>query len=277
MSPLADRRIAVLGGGKMGQTLVRALLDAGVVDADRVVATTGHPATAERFAERLGVAAGTDNRHAVEGADVILLCTKPQLAGHVLGEIGPGLGDGQLLVSILAGVTLAELEGHLPAPVPVVRAMPNTPSRVGAGMTALTAGTHAGEVHLAIAEGIFRHVGRTMVLDETHFDAVTGLSASGPAFLYIVIEALAEGGVKVGLPRQVAIELAAQTCLGAGRMVLETGEHPALLKDAVTTPAGCTVDGILRLEEGGLRVTLIKAVVEAATRAGGLGGTGGGS
>ena len=271
MSPLADRRLAVLGAGKMGETLLRALLDAGAVAGERVVATTGHAASRAALAERLPVRVAADNASAVEGADVVLLCVKPQLAGTVLGEVGPHLDAGQLLVSILAGVTVADLEHHLAGGVPVVRAMPNTPALVGAGMTALTGGTHAGPEHLALAEEVFHRVGRTLVLDEAHFDAVTGLSASGPAFLYIVIEALAEGGVKVGLPRRVAIELAAQTCLGAGRMVIETGEHPALLKDAVTTPAGCTVDGILRLEEGGLRVTLIKAVVEAAQRAGGLG------
>jgi pyrroline-5-carboxylate reductase len=269
---LAARRVAVLGAGKMGETLIRALLESGAVTADRVVASTGHAESAAGLRDRLGVEADVDNRAAAAAADLVLLCVKPQLAGRVLTEIADVLTADQLLVSILAGVPLASLEGHLSAPVPVVRAMPNTPALVGAGMTALTGGRHATAAHLALAEDVFRHVGRTLVLDETHFDAVTGLSASGPAFLYIVIEALAEGGVKVGLPRRVAIELAAQTCLGAGRMVTETGEHPALLKDAVTTPAGCTVDGILRLEEGGLRVTLIKAVVEAATRAGGLGG-----
>ena len=271
MSPLAESRLAVLGCGKMGETLVRALLDSRAVAADQVVATTGHDASREALAERLPIAVAADNARAVDGADVVLLCVKPQLAGKVLDEVGGALHAGQVLISILAGVTVAALEEHLAAGVPVVRAMPNTPALVGAGMTALTPGSAAGGDHLAVAEDVFQHVGRTIVLDESHFDAVTGLSASGPAFLYIVIEALAEGGVKVGLPRKVAIELAAQTCLGAGRMVLETGEHPALLKDAVTTPAGCTVDGILRLEEGGLRVTLIKAVVEAAQRAAGLG------
>lgn len=266
-----DGRLAVLGAGKMGRILIRALLDAGTVEADRVVATTGHAASRAALEDDLGIATCEGNAAAVEGASVVLLCVKPQLAGRVLREIGGALGPDQVLVSILAGVTVAAMERHLTAAVPVVRAMPNTPALVGAGMTALSGGSHAGEEHLRLAEGLFRPVGRTLTLDESHFDAVTGLSASGPAFLYIVIEALAEGGVKVGLPRQVAIELAAQTCLGAGRMVLETGQHPALLKDAVTTPAGCTVDGILRLEEGGLRVTLIKAVVEAALRAGGLG------
>ncbi len=148
--------------------------------------------------------------------------------------------------------------------------MPNTPSRVGAGMTAVCGGRYAQAEDLELARQLFAQIGRSMVLEEKHFNAVTGLSASGAAFIYIVIEAMAEGGVKMGLPRKVATELAAQTCQGAGRMVVETGDHPALLKDEVTTPAGCTIDGILKLEEGGLRVTLIKAIVEAVRRAGGL-------
>jgi pyrroline-5-carboxylate reductase len=147
-----------------------------------------------------------------------------------------------------------------------VRVMPNTPSLVRAGMAVLCGGRWVTPRHLEAAEALFRPLGLTAVLDEQHMDAVTGLSASGPAFIYTVIESLAEGGVKVGLPRHVATELAAQACLGAARMVLETEQHPALLKDAVTTPAGCTVDGLLKLEEGGLRVTLIKAVVEATRR-----------
>jgi len=270
VSSLAGRRLAVLGAGKMGETLVRGLLGAGSVQPGDVVATAAHEETAERLRSTLGIAAGLDNRAAVAGADLVLLAVKPQTVREVLAGVGDLLTGDQVLVSIAAGVPIRFLEDHLAAPVPVVRAMPNTPALVGAGMTALTGGRYAHPDHLAVAEDVFRPVGRTLILDESYFDAVTGLSASGPAFLYIVIESLAEGGVKVGLPRQVAIELAAQTCLGAGRMVLETASHPALLKDAVTTPAGCTVDGILKLEEGGLRVTLIKAVVEAARRAGEL-------
>ena len=154
--------------------------------------------------------------------------------------------------------------------VPVVRAMPNTPAAVHCGMTAICGGTHASPHHLEVARTMFDAVGRTIVLDEKHMDAVTGLSASGPAFAYIILESLAEGGVKVGLPRDVATLLAAQMMKGAASVVLETGDHPALLKDAVTTPAGCTIDGILELEEGKLRVTLIKAVVKATSRAGEL-------
>ena len=151
--------------------------------------------------------------------------------------------------------------------MPVVRAMPNTPCAVGCGMTGLSSGKHAGAAHLDLARAMFGAVGRVVVVDEKHMDAVTGLSASGAAFVYIILESLAEGGVKMGLPREIATLLAAQTMQGAARMVLETGDHPALLKDGVTTPAGCTIDGILELEDGKVRVTLIKAVVKATERA----------
>ena len=272
MNKPAIERMAVIGAGKMGATLIHAVAAAGLVDPDRIVASGPRRELLDRLARDEAVTAITNNLEAVEGADTILLCVKPQTVSTVLEEIGEAVGRGQTVVSIAAGVTLELLESGLPGGVPVVRAMPNTPSLVGAGMTALCAGAAASENDLAKARSIFECMGRTLVLDEKHFDAVTGLSASGPAFVYIIIEALAEGGVKMGLPRQVAIELAAQACLGSAKMVLETGGHPALLKDDVTTPAGCTVDGILRLEEGGLRVTLIKAVVEATRRAGGLAG-----
>ena len=159
---------------------------------------------------------------------------------------------------------------RLAGKVAVVRAMPNTPAAVGCGMTGICRGTHAGQAELDIARAMFDAVGRTVVVDEKNMDAVTGLSASGPAFAYIILESLAEAGVKVGLPRDVATLLAAQTMKGSASVVLDTGDHPALLKDSVTTPAGCTIDGILELEEGKLRVTLIKAVVKATSRAGEL-------
>lgn len=265
--PAAVRRLAVLGAGTMGETLIRGLLAAGVVTREQIVATAGHEERVREVAESRGVATGLDNRAAVAGADVVLLCVEPQSGDQVLAEIGPVLEPRQLLISILAGVTTRAIERRIARPVPVVRAMPNTPSLVNAGMTVLCAGANAGATELALARRLFEPLGRTLELEEAHFDAVTGLSASGPAFVYLVIEALADGGVKVGLPRDVATEMAAQACLGAASMVLTTGSHPALLKDEVTTPAGCTVDGLLKLEEGGLRVTLIKAVVEATARA----------
>ena len=265
--PLSVGRLAVIGAGKMGTTLIGALTGSGALDARSIVATALHRQTIDRVADEHSVAVTLDNREAAEGADVVLLCVKPQAAEEVLAELDPVLGDDQLVISILAGVPLGYIEERLARPVSVVRVMPNTATLIGSGMSVLAAGSAVSGSGLDVTHSIFSRVGRTLVLDERHFDAVTGLSASGPAFVYVVIEALAEGGVKVGLPRNVAIELAAQACLGAGQMVLETGSHPALLKDAVTTPAGCTVDGILQIEEGGLRVTLIKAVAEAARRA----------
>ncbi len=260
-------RLAVLGAGKMGENLISALLAAGTAEAERIVATALHEERLGRLAERFGIATTSDNRQAVAAADVVLLCVKPQVADTVLEEIADSLDHGQLLVSIIAGLSTAAIEARLGGrQVAVARAMPNTPSRIGRGMTAVCGGRHAQAEQVEMVRELFAAVGHSLVLEERYFNAVTGLSASGPAFIYIVIEALAEGGVKVGLPRAVAIELAAQTCFGAAAMVLKTGEHPALLKDEVTTPAGCTVDGILKLEEGGLRVTLIKAVVEAARR-----------
>lgn len=264
---LDQQRLAVIGAGKMGTTLIRALVDRRLVERDRVLATVSHESNAGSLAERLGVAVTTDNRAAVAAADVVLVCVKPQALEDVLAELRDALTADKLVISIVASATTPYIEARLLAGVPVVRAMPNTPALLGAGMTALCAGRAAEERHLRLARALFDAVGRTLVLDEKHMDAVTALSASGPAFLYVVLESLAEGGVKVGLPRQIASELAAQTALGAAKMVIETGEHPALLKDAVTTPAGCTIDGLLALEEGGLRVTLIKAVVEATRRA----------
>ncbi|MEE8522662.1 MAG: pyrroline-5-carboxylate reductase [Thermoanaerobaculia bacterium] len=266
-SDLRLRRLAVIGAGKMGETLLSALTGTGVVTPEAVVATARHDARLRHLKREYRIDTSLDNRAAAEGAEVVLLCVKPQVASAVVEEMRPVLTGDQVLLSIVAGLTTADIEKHLDEGVPVVRAMPNTPSRLGYGMTAVCGGRWAEPRHLELGRDLFAHVGRSLVLDEHYFDAVTGLSASGPAFIYIVIEALAEGGVKVGLPRAVATELAAQTCLGAAQMVLETGEHPALLKDEVTTPAGCTIDGILKLEEGGLRVTLIKAVVEARKRA----------
>ena len=264
---LEDRSLAVLGAGKLGETLIRGLLDAGVVSAGRVTVTAAHAERVAKLGAALGVRGAASNLEAVRGADLVLLAVKPQQVPVVLAEIGRALQPPQILLSVAASVSTAFIEKHLDHPVPVIRAMPNTPALLKQGMTAVCAGTHATPQHLEIARSIFGAVGRTLTVDEKHMDAVTGLSASGPAFIYIVIESLAEGGVKVGLPRDVATELAAQTVLGAGAMVLGTGEHPAKLKDLVTTPAGCTIDGILELEDGGLRVTLIKAVVRATERA----------
>lgn len=263
----AKKTIAVLGTGKLGSILVQAWLKAGLLDAASTHATVRHAERAQAIGEKLHITVGTNNVAAVQGADIVLLCVKPQVVKDVVEEIRHHLTPQQILVSVAASVSTAEIEAGLAGEVPVVRAMPNTPCSQGAGMTALCAGKFATLEDVAIARALFDVVGRTVVVDEKHMDAITGLSASGPAYIYIILESLAEAGVKVGLPRDIATLLAAQTTFGAAKVVLETGDHPALLKDAVTTPAGCTIDGIMELEEGKLRVTLIKAVVKAAQRA----------
>jgi len=267
---LSDKKLAVLGTGKLGGILLRAYLKQELFSAKRVTATVKHAEKAAAMAKELGVSVTTDNRKAVSGADIVLLGVKPQVVGDVLKEIAPELTERSLVISVAASVPTSYIEQRLGGKVPVVRAMPNTPASVGCGMTGICRGAHAGAEHLETARAMFNAVGRTVVVDEKNMDAVTGLSASGPAFAYIILESLAEAGVKVGLPRDVATLLAAQTMKGAASVVLETGDHPALLKDAVTTPAGCTIDGIMELEEGKLRVTLIKAVVKATSRAGEL-------
>ncbi len=260
-------RLAVLGAGKMGGILIEAFVKQGLVGAGSISATVHHPGPERKTHSGFQVAVGADNRAAARAANVILLCVKPQTIGQVVDEIRPELDGQKLLISIAASVPTNYIERRLGANVPVIRAMPNTPSMVGAGITAIAKGQFATQQHLDTARKLFDSVGKTVIVDEKHMDAVTGLSGSGPAFIYIILEALAEGGVKMGLSRELATLLAAQTALGAAKVALETGHHPALLKDTVTTPAGCTIDGILELEEGKLRVTLIKAVVKASQRA----------
>jgi pyrroline-5-carboxylate reductase len=264
---LAEKRVAVLGAGKIGGILVKALLEKKVLSPKLTTATVQHEERAGALTKKLGIPVGTDNLAAAKRADIVLVCVKPQAVKGVMEEIRASARPEQLVISVAASVPTSHIESALGSNLAVVRAMPNTPCAIGYGMTALCKGNHAGPQHLEIASELFRVVGRTVVVDEKHMDAVTGLSASGPAYIYIILESLAEAGVKVGLPRDVATLLAAQTTLGAAAVVLETGDHPALLKDAVTTPAGCTIDGIMELEEGKLRVTLIKAVVKAAQRA----------
>jgi len=253
---LSNKKVAVLGAGKLGGIILQALLRDGLLSRELTRATVRHSDRAFRLAEKLRIEVGTDNLKAVQGADIIFICVKPQTVQEVLEEIRPNITPGQLVISVAASVSTSQIESVLGVKVAVVRAMPNTPCALGVGMTGLCKGSHVSQDEIALACLLFDVVGRTVVVDEKHMDAVTGLSASGPAFIYIILESLAE-----------ATLLAAQTTMGAAKVVLETGDHPALLKDAVTTPAGCTIDGIMELEEGKLRVTLIKAVVKATQRA----------
>jgi pyrroline-5-carboxylate reductase len=260
-------RVAVLGAGKMGGILLQAFLKENLFAAERIHATVSHAERALALSTQWGVDVSTNNLHAVEQADLILVGVKPFQVPDLIAEIKPALTPKKTLVSFAASVKTRAIEEAAGIEIAVIRAMPNTPSALGAGAAALCRGRYVSDAQMELAVRLFETVGRTVLVDEKHMDAVTGLSGSGPAYIYIIIEALAEAGVKVGLPRDVATQLAAQTAFGASKMVLETGYHPALLKDAVTTPAGCTIDGILELEEGGLRVTLIKAVMRATERA----------
>jgi pyrroline-5-carboxylate reductase len=260
-------RVAVLGAGKMGGILLHAFLKQNLFAPEQIHATVGHTERALALSTQWGVDVTTNNLEAARQSDLILLGVKPMQVPGLIEEIRPALTTAKTLISFAASVKTRAIEEAAGMEIAVIRAMPNTPSALGAGAAALCRGRFVSAAQMELAERIFETVGRAVVVDEKHMDAVTGLSGSGPAYIYIIIEALAEAGVKVGLPRDIATELAAQTTFGAAKMVLETGYHPAMLKDAVTTPAGSTIDGIMALEEGGLRVTLIKAVMRATERA----------
>ncbi|HEX9011405.1 MAG TPA: pyrroline-5-carboxylate reductase [Holophagaceae bacterium] len=266
-------QLAILGFGTMGQAISAGLVEASGYPADRIRVATRHPEAARARAGALGLAPGADATAAVRAAEVVLLCVKPrELKGLLSALTASGALDHRpLVVSIAAGVTLAFLADQVPAGTPLVRAMPNTPCAIRRGMTVLSPGTGVTQAQLALARTLFEPLGRVLELDEKHMDAVTGLSASGPAFQFVILEALAEGGVQCGLPRAVALELAAQMTLGAAAMVLETGKHPAALKDEVTTPAGCTIAGLLALEDGRIRSVVARGIERAAQVAAGLG------
>ncbi len=264
---LSQIRVAVLGAGKMGGILLQAFLKQQLFTQEQLVATVAHEERAQVLSAQWGVEVTTDNVAAAKQADLILLGVKPFQIGDLVRQIKPALTADKMLISFATGVKTSTMEEAADLEIPVIRSMPNTPSMLGVGMTALCRGKYVTDSQMLMASRIFETIGRTVIVDEKHMDAVTALSASGPAYIYIILESLAEAGVKVGLPRDTATLLAAQMTFGAAKMVLDTGYHPALLKDAVTTPAGCTIDGILELEEGGLRVTLIKAVMRAAQRA----------
>ncbi len=262
-----DKRLAIIGGaGTMGTAVVRGLLRAGAMSPEQLLVAARRESSLAHLAE-LGVTLGTDNRGAVEGADVVLLAVHPGQVAGVLRQIGPTLQTTQLIISVATGIPTSRVEELTERDVPVVRAAPNLAAVVGASITVLCAGRQAEERHMDLAREIFGTVGEVETLDEIHMNACTALGGCGPAFVFKCIEALAEGGVKMGLPRMASRRMAAQMMLGAAHMVLVTGEHPAALKDQVTTPGGCTIDGITKLEERGLPIALIEAVETSARKA----------
>jgi pyrroline-5-carboxylate reductase len=266
-----EKTLGFIGGGNMAAALVKGLLHANVVPPERIIVSDVKEERLKVFRDRHGVRTTHDNVELVRDADVVVLSVKPQVIDKVLGAIGEDVRPSQLVVSVAAGVPVSAMEARLPAGVRVVRTMPNTPATVDAGATAIAPGTHATAEDLEIADALFSAVGRVVTLDESLLDAVTGLSGSGPAYVMLMIEALADGGVKVGLHRDTALLLAAQTVYGSAKLLLETGEHPGRLKDMVTSPGGTAIAGLHTLESGGLRRTLIDAVEAATTRSAALG------
>ena len=257
--------IGFLGTGNMAEALIKGLLAAGLVKPEQIWGSDPRPSRCQQLKQQYGINMTTHNIDVVRRASMIMLSVKPQVLLPVMDEVAAHLKPRCLCISIAAGVPLQVLESHLPTGTRVVRVMPNTPALVGAGATAIAAGSTATEDDIKLAQQIFGAVGFTVVLDEDQLDAVTGLSGSGPAYMFLVIEALSDAGVKVGLSRYNALALAAHTVLGSAKLLLETGQHPGHLKDMVTSPGGTAIAGLHTLEAGGLRTTLINAV-EAATR-----------
>lgn len=261
---MIDKSITFLGGGNMATAIIRGLLRAGTPP-ERISATVRRAEKKTELEQAFGIRVLTDNLAAARDAEIVVLSVKPQAFDKLLTTIAPAIDHKKLVLSVAAGVPIAALERRLGAGARIVRAMPNTPSLVGLGATALSGGEHATPEDLRLAQAIFDSVGITTVVDEGLLDAVTGLSGSGPAYIFLIIEALSDAGVKVGLSRHVALKLAAQTVLGSAKLLMETGQHPGHLKDQVTSPGGTAIAGLHTLEAGGLRTTLIDAV-EAATR-----------
>ncbi len=264
--------LGVIGAGVMGRTLLHGLFDSGAISRQQAWASAKSQVSCDAASEELGIPVSTDYARRVPDSGLILICVKPKQAAKVIAALQEAkLRPGTLLISIMAGETIAQLESALGTQNPWVRAMPNTPCVVREGITVICPGSHATPDHMARAQRIFEAVGQCLPADESYFNAVTALSASGPAYQYLIMEAFADAGVRVGLPRHLALKLVAQTAVGAAKMVQATGRHPAALRDDVTTPAGCTIAGLLMLEDGKIRSVLARAIEEATRTAGELG------
>ncbi|HLL53074.1 MAG TPA: pyrroline-5-carboxylate reductase [Myxococcaceae bacterium] len=263
---MLDRKIAFLGAGNMAEALIKGLLRANLTRPENILATGRRKDRLDELQKSYpAIRVTTDNVAAAQEAEIVVLAVKPQAMGKLLSQIAPVIDVHKLIISVAAGVPIAALERKLGAGARIIRTMPNTPALVGMGACAISPGEHATAQDLDTASALFNAVGTSTVVDENLLDAVTGLSGSGPAYVFLVIEALSDAGVKVGLPRYTALKLAAQTVLGSAQLLIETGEHPGHLKDQVTSPGGTAIAGLHTLEAGGLRHTLINAV-EAATR-----------
>ena len=259
-----QKSISFVGAGNMAEAMIRGLLRKEVFAPEHITASAPREERRRELQEKFAIRMTADNREAAR-AGIVVLSVKPQILSRVLDEVAEVIDAEALVISIAAGVPVVAIQSRLAAGTRVVRAMPNTPALVDAAATAIARGEHARESDLEDAKRIFDSIGITVILDESQLDAVTGLSGSGPAYVFLILEALSDAGVKVGLSRRTAQLLAAQTLLGSAKLLLETNEHPGRLKDMVTSPGGTAITGLHTLENGGLRTTLMNAV-EAATR-----------
>jgi len=268
---LKNKKIAIIGSGNIAEALVSGLLKRRVVLPSNIFATDVSEQRRQLFKSRYGVRVGSNNLEAIKGAHIIILAVKPQVIDQVVAELKWPTKSDPLVLSVAAGVPISRVQAMLRANTRIIRVMPNTPSIVLAGATAIAGGPGVSPQQLKIGQAIFEAVGKVVVVEESHIDTITGLSGGGPAYVCVFIEALADGGVKMGLPRSVAQLLAAQTVMGTAKMVLESGEHPGVLKDRVASPGGTTIAGLHSLEEGKLRGTVMNAVQSATLRSRELG------
>lgn len=271
MSGNSIGKLVVIGAGAMGAAFTKGVLAAGLFDASQVTLVDLDASKLDQLASNYGVRTSQDAKSSVKDADVVLIAVKPGIVEPVLKGISQSLSDNQLVISIAAGVKLGSIEKNLPPTIGAIRAMPNTPCRIGAGAIGFSRGASVKDEQVEIAKRIFDAVGLSYEVPETLLDAVTGLSGSGPAYVFMMIEALSDAGVRVGIPRDISLKLSAQTVYGAAKIVLEENEHPARLKDQVTSPGGTTIAGIDALEQAGLRSALIEAVKAATKRSKELG------
>jgi len=262
---LNSHRIGFVGTGNMAEAMMKGLLQAGAVTPDAIIASDLREDRLNLVKEAFGISVSARNLDVVDNSDIIVLAVKPQIMETVLKELAPHLDLSKLLISIAAGISLATIESHLNRDLRLIRAMPNIAALVLESATAICSGRHASSEDLKLARALFDSIGKTVIIEEVLMDAITGLSGSGPAYIFLVIDAMADAGVKVGLSRDIALTLSAQTVLGAAKLLIETGEHPGRLKDRVTSPGGTAIAGLHTLEQGGLRTTLINAI-EVATR-----------
>ena len=263
---LKNKRIGFVGSGNMGEALVKGLLQGHHCRPEQIICSDVRPERQKAMRETYGVKAISSNSEVVKRSDVIILAVKPQIMKPVVTDIGKFFDPSKLVISIAAGVAMEAIESCAKQELKLIRVMPNICVSVGEGISAISGGKHATKEDMMVAKAIFDAAGKSLFVEENLLDAVTGLSGSGPAYIFLIIDALADAGVKVGLSRTDALLLASQTVLGAAKMLIETGEHPGRLKDSVTSPGGTAIAGLHRLEEGGLRTTLINAVEVATQR-----------